>query len=79
MSLGSNEALKHAVAAGLGVGVISRLALGKDPAGDGLAVLKVAGFPIKRSWQLVWRSDRVLPLAAQKFIAYVRLQIGERT
>ena len=78
MSLGSNEALKHAVAAGLGVGVISRLALGKDPAGDGLAVLKVAGFPIKRSWQLVWRSDRVLPLAAQKFIAYVRLQIGER-
>ena len=78
MSLGSNEAVKHAVAAGLGVAVVSRLALRSDPLEDGLVVLKVAGFPIRRSWQLVWRSDRSLPLTAQRFIEYVRLQVTGR-
>jgi len=74
MSLGSNEALKHAVAAGLGVAVISRHALGSDPARDGLAILPMSHFPIRRSWQLVWRADRRLPLVAQKFIEHVRAQ-----
>lgn len=76
MTLGSNEALKHAVAAGLGVGVISRHALAADPAQDGLALLPVATFPIRRSWQLVWRSDRRLPLAASTFLAFVKAQSG---
>jgi DNA-binding transcriptional LysR family regulator len=76
MTLGSNEALKHAVAAGLGVGVISRHALAADPALDGLAVLPVATFPIRRAWQLVWRSDRRLPLAASTFVAFVKARSG---
>ncbi len=74
MSLGSNEALKHAVAAGLGLAVISRHALAQDPATEGVAVLPVAGFPIKRQWQLVWRSDRRLPLAAATFVAQAKAQ-----
>lgn len=71
-TLGSNEAIKHAVAAGLGVAVVSEHALSKDPSRDGLAVLSVSGFPIKRQWQLVWRKDRRLSLAARRFIEDVR-------
>ncbi len=74
MSLGSNEALKHAVAAGLGVAVISRHALAVDPKHEGLEILPVSGFPIRRSWQLVWRSDRKLPLVAEKFLEHVKTQ-----
>jgi LysR family transcriptional regulator, low CO2-responsive transcriptional regulator len=74
MSLGSNEALKHAVAAGLGLAVISRHALAQEPAADGVAVLPVSGFPIRRQWQLVWRSDRHLPLAAATFVAQAKAQ-----
>lgn len=73
-TLGSNEAIKHAVAAGLGLAVLSRHALSTDPAADGLAVLPVTGFPINRQWLLVWRKDRRLSLAARRFIEEVKGQ-----
>lgn len=71
-TLGSNEAIKHAVAAGLGIAVVSEHVLPKQPADEGLAVLDVVGFPLKRQWQLVWRNDRKLSLAAQTFVQEVR-------
>lgn len=71
-TLGSNEAIKHAVAAGLGLAVVSQHALSSDPSKDGLSVLSMAGFPLKRQWQLVWRSDRGLSLAARCFVEEVK-------
>ena len=76
MSLGSNEAIKHSVAAGLGVAVISRLAVDSSLAprnrkGIGIAVLDVARFPIRRSWSVVWRGDRPQTLAARRFVEYL--------
>ena len=76
MTLGSNEAVKHAVAAGLGHAIMSRHAIAVDPARDGLSVLSVAGLPIKRSWQVVWRQDRRLPRAATVFMDFVRLEMA---
>ena len=67
-TLGSNEAIKHAVATGLGLAVVSEHVLPKRPASEGIAILSVTGFPLKRQWQLVWRNDRKLSLAAQTFI-----------
>lgn len=78
MALGSNEALKHAVRAGLGLAVLSRHTLAADPAGEGLAVLPVAGFPIRRMWHLVWRRDRALSLPARTFLAELRATLGVR-
>jgi len=75
LTLGSNEAVKHAVAAGLGLGVVSRHTLADDPAREGLALLPVAGFPIRRRWQLVWRRDRRLSLTAGTFLDYVRAHV----
>lgn len=74
MSLGSNEAVKHAVAAGLGLAILSRHALAPDPAREGLSILKVAGLPIQRQWRLVWRADRRLPRVAAAFVASVTAQ-----
>ena len=74
MTLGSNEAVKHAVAAGLGLAVLSRHAFAADPAQDGLALLPVQGFPLRRTWQLVWRQDRQMPLAALSFVAFIKAQ-----
>jgi DNA-binding transcriptional LysR family regulator len=76
MSLGSNEAIKHAVAAGLGVAVISRLAV--QPELDAprsrarLVELQVAGFPIKRRWSVVWRKDLPHTLAARRLVEYLQ-------
>lgn len=72
MSLGSNEALKHAVAAGLGITVLSRLAVQSEllpaPKVARIAVLQVAGFPLRRQWSLVWRKDIVQTAAARRLI-----------
>ena len=77
MSLGSNEAIKHAVAAGLGIAVVSRLAVASslrdiDGASSQLVELRVSGFPIRRRWSLVWRREQPLSAAAKRFIAYLQ-------
>jgi LysR family transcriptional regulator, low CO2-responsive transcriptional regulator len=72
MALGSNEAIKHAVAAGLGLAVLSRHTLGAQPAQQGLVELKVSGFPIRRMWLLVWRRDRRLSPPAQALLDELR-------
>lgn len=78
MALGSNEAVKHAVRAGLGLAVLSRHTLAADPAADGLAVLPVAGFPLRRQWQLVWRRDRALSLPARTLLDDLRTRLKVR-
>jgi LysR family transcriptional regulator, low CO2-responsive transcriptional regulator len=74
MTLGSNEAIKHAVAAGLGFAIISQHTLSKNPASEGLAILPMVGLPIARQWQLVWRKDRRLPRIASVFMDFVQRQ-----
>ncbi|MFO1322195.1 MAG: LysR family transcriptional regulator [Burkholderiales bacterium] len=78
MALGSNEAIKHAVRAGLGLGVLSRHTLGEEPARDGLAILSVRGFPIRRMWHLVWRRDRRLSRPAVAFRDDLRRRLTGR-
>lgn len=80
MALGSNEAIKHAVRAGLGLAVLSRHTLSQNPADDGLAVLPVIGFPLRRQWHLVWRQDRALSLPARTLLddLRARLQVKAR-
>ena len=78
MALGSNEAIKHAVRAGLGLAVLSRHTLAPNPADDGLAVLPVGGFPLRRMWHLVWRKDRALSLPARALLDDLRHQLHVR-
>jgi len=78
MSLGSNEAIKHAVAAGLGVAVLSQLAVrppsptGPGAVAAGLTILQVARFPVRRQWSIVWRRDQLQTAAARRFVAYLQ-------
>lgn len=66
LELGSNEAVKQSVAAGLGLGLVSRHALAADPALEGLRILPVAQFPVRSSWSVLWRQGkRLSPLALE--------------
>jgi DNA-binding transcriptional LysR family regulator len=71
MQLGNNEAVKWTVAAGLGVAVISRHALMLEPMHDRLAVLDVQGFPLRRSWYVVYPAGKRLSVVAQTFFEYL--------
>ena len=71
MELGSNEAIKHSVAAGLGVSVLSRLALDVEPSLDGLTVLDVEGFPLADDWYFVYLRGKRMSVVARAFYDYV--------
>jgi LysR family transcriptional regulator, low CO2-responsive transcriptional regulator len=75
--LGSNEAIKEAVAGGLGVSVLSRHALHGRDAEYGVAVVDVAGFPLPSSWHIVHPAGKKLSPLAQAFRAHL-LDAGSR-
>jgi len=70
MELGSNEAIKHAVVAGLGLAVMSLHSLTLDGPDGPLALLDVEGFPIVRQWYIVHPKGKELSLVAQAFLEY---------
>lgn len=74
MALGSNEALKHAVAGGLGITVLSRHALGAEASDQGLVELDVAGFPLPGQFSFVMRKERRLSPAAKAFLQFAQTQ-----
>jgi LysR family transcriptional regulator, low CO2-responsive transcriptional regulator len=69
LELGSNEAIKQAIAGGLGISVLSRHTLLPD-AGD-LAVLDVEYFPIKRNWYMVYPNGKQLSIVARAYYDYL--------
>jgi LysR family transcriptional regulator, low CO2-responsive transcriptional regulator len=67
LELGSNEAIKEAVAGKLGIGLISRHALHGRQKEHGVSVLDAQGFPIASSWHLVYPKGKKLSPLAQSF------------
>jgi DNA-binding transcriptional LysR family regulator len=65
--LSSNEAVKQAVQAGLGLGIVPVQTLELELETERLVVLPVEGFPLIRQWFVVHRSDKRLSAAAQAF------------
>jgi DNA-binding transcriptional LysR family regulator len=65
--LGTNEALKQAVRAGLGLGMVSVQTIELELAAGCLVVLPVEGFPIVRQWYVVQRARKRLSAPAQIF------------
>jgi DNA-binding transcriptional LysR family regulator len=67
--LSTNEAVKQAVQAGLGLGIVPVQTLELELETERLVVLPVEGFPLIRQWFIVHRSDKRLSTAAQAFRA----------
>jgi len=65
--LGSNEAVKHAVASGLGSSFVSLLSVGKEIEREELVPVKVKGLTISRRFYLASRAGRELSPAAKAF------------
>lgn len=65
LELGSNEAIRESVAAGLGLGLVSMHAL--QGASQGVRVLDVGGFPLPSAWHVVHHEGQKLSPLAQAF------------
>lgn len=71
LELGSNEAIKQAVAGGLGLSVLSRHTLIPEGANTELTILDVEGFPISRQWYVVHLAGKQLSVVANTFLEYL--------
>lgn len=57
MTLGSNGAVKEAASLGLGIALVSELAVEKELRAGQLVRLKVRGTPLRRDWHASWMSE----------------------
>ncbi len=71
MELGSSEAIKQGVMAGLGISVLSRYNLGLDLPNNNIAILDVQGFPLIRRWYGVYLRGKKLSLTARTFLEFI--------
>ena len=71
MVLGSVEAIKQAVAAGLGVSVLSELAVKREMHYGALSILNVEMFPIQRRWYIARLAQRPLTANVDAFITFL--------
>jgi LysR family transcriptional regulator, low CO2-responsive transcriptional regulator len=71
IELGSNEAVKRAVEAGLGIGVLSTYTIEAERLAGLLVDLPIMGWGCSRSFWLIRRRDRVLTRAEEAFLALV--------
>jgi DNA-binding transcriptional LysR family regulator len=76
MAMKSNETLKQAVMAGLGLGFISLHTIGFELTHGQLVVLNVQDTPIVRAWNVVHTQSKLLSPAAEAF-RYFMLERGE--
>lgn len=77
LELGSNEAIKEAVAGDLGVSVVSSHALHGQAAEHGVSVLDVTGFPIESNWHVVRQKGKQLSPIAKVFQEHLLVQSGK--
>ena len=71
IEISSNETIKQAVMAGMGVSFISMHTVGLEVAAKRLVVLDVAGTPVMRAWHVIHRERKRLSPVAQAFKAFL--------
>jgi len=70
VTIQSNEAIKHAVMANMGISIISAYILSNADT-DGITQLNVSGFPIKTEWRIVHLKDKKLSPVASRFLQFM--------
>jgi len=69
--MSTNEAIKQAVQAGMGLGILSLNTIALELETQRLVVLDVQSFPIRRHWYVVHRQGKRLSTVAQTFKSFL--------
>jgi DNA-binding transcriptional LysR family regulator len=72
IQLTSNEAVKQAVIAGLGVSILPMIGIRQELASGRLKIIPMKGLPLKTTWRLVWHRDKKHTPVAAAFLEHVR-------
>jgi len=72
MELTSNEAVKQAILAGLGVSIMPLIGIRNELHNKELQIIPVAGLPIKTTWSLIWLKGKKHSPVASAFLNYLK-------
>ncbi len=72
ITLTSNEAVKQAVIAGIGVSVMPIIGLKNELDNGSLVLLNANGLPIITSWRLIWLKGKKMSPVAKSFLEYIK-------
>jgi DNA-binding transcriptional LysR family regulator len=79
MEMNRSEAIKQAVMAELGLGIVSLHTIDMELALKRLVVLKVEDFPIMRQWHIVYRQGKRFSAIPKAFMEFVKAHAEELT
>ena len=77
LTLGSNEAIKHAVGSGLGLSIVSMHSLTEHDLKVLVSVLNMSDFPIKSQWHIVSLKGKKMSPIAQIFHDHLLEKVSE--
>ena len=72
LELGGNEAIKEAVLKGMGIAILSSMAVKRELEGGELHSLRISGLALQRTMYLVLDTQRVLPISARLFLEVIQ-------
>jgi DNA-binding transcriptional LysR family regulator len=72
MQLNSNEAVKHAVVAGLGYSIMPLIGIKNELNNGDIQIIPMVGLPIKTVWQLIWLKGKGHSPVANAFLLHVK-------
>jgi DNA-binding transcriptional LysR family regulator len=82
LRLTSNEAVKQAVIAGLGISIMPLIGLKNELDNGTIKIIEANSLPIKTSWRLIWLKSKKFSPVASAFLNYIKQekqQIKEKT
>ena len=71
ITLTSNEAVKQAVIAGIGISIMPVIGLKNELDNGSLILLPANGLPIITSWRLIWLKGKKMSPVAKSFLEYI--------
>jgi DNA-binding transcriptional LysR family regulator len=72
LELTSNEAVKQAVLAGLGVSIMPLIGLKNELLNNELKIIPLKGLPLNTNWNLIWHKQKSLSPVANAFLDFVK-------
>jgi DNA-binding transcriptional LysR family regulator len=75
--LGSTEAIRQGVKAGLGLAMISKLAVAEEAERGGLAIVSLRGVNLKRRFHAVWHRQRTCSPLCRAWIEFVTNELAD--
>jgi DNA-binding transcriptional LysR family regulator len=71
IELTSNEAVKQAVIAGLGLSIMPLIGIRNEIENGTLKVIPIKGLPIQTTWRLIWLKEKKLSPIAESYLNYL--------